>query len=248
MRPRDLGTPGRLSGWERFGSALGTAAVAPLRKRAVIACLLVGFGAGIYVGWWFARRNTVPVQDLVSSEADYREAQALRQADADTHARVAGALEAKIEDLEHDLDRALAIPPPEIVPVPDPVIQVVEVEVESADAPQLRLMVRGLRMENDALRAAVLSRDEALARHRAIGIALRNSLEAHIALAAQRLAETEALRAQIEAAETRIEEYRKARWTRIPFAIGPGITRFDGQTHWRWIQVTLDVTRAARIF
>ena len=244
MKPRPLSARGR-SGWERFGSALGTAAAQPIRKRVIVGWLLVGFAAGTYAGWSLARRNTVPVEQLVSSEADYREAQALRQADARTHAGAAVVLEHRIEMLAVDLERALAVPPPELLPAPEPEVRVVE--VEAAEAPELRLMVRGLQIENRQLRAAVLSRDEALGRRRAIGIALRNSLEANIQLAAERFAETEALRAQLEAAEVRIDEYRKARWTRLPFALGVGVMRVDGDTRWGFAGV-LDLTRAARLF
>ena len=235
------------SGWERFGSALGTAAAAPIRKRVIVGCLIAGFGAGTYNGWWFARRNTVPVEQLVSSEADYREEQALRRADAATHAARSRSLEERIAELQQDLDRAQAAPRVELAPVPDPEVRVVEVEVEAADAPRLRFLVRGLQMENDALRAALLTRDQALARHRAIGLALRNSLEANIELAAERFAETEALRAQVEAADARLEEYRRARWTRFPVALGPSVFRVDGD--WRWgLGLTLDLSRAARLF
>lgn len=40
--------------------------------------------------------------------------------DAETHATRAAALEAEIVDLEADLDRALAVPPAELVAVPQP--------------------------------------------------------------------------------------------------------------------------------
>ena len=94
------------SKWERFGSALGTVATVPDRKRVIGACPLAGFGTGTGNRWWFACRNTVPVEQLVSSEVDGREEHPLRKADQGPRRPHPG-FEREIQAPQGDLERVL---------------------------------------------------------------------------------------------------------------------------------------------